>query len=828
MPRALLLLASALAFSGCAALSLLGYHALPNYPDDAATDTLALPGLEQPATIVFDAQGVPHVYAATLPDLARATGYAQGRARFFQMDMLRRLARGRTSELVGVQPLLSETTLDYDRTMRGWEIEARALADFARMPEEDALVLRAFAEGVNAAVQERTPVEYRLLGLSPQPWEPSDSLAIGLLNVWSVSHNWTQEATRLVLALSVGVERASLLYPHLPPPTGRTLAAKDAAAALPPGVAPEVAPLFPPRTPSHRRAGLQGWSPGEGALAGLGLDAATMGGASNAWVVDGSRSASGKPMLANDPHLTHLLPSIFVQLHLVGPGLDVIGATLPGLPYVITGHNQRVAWGVTSTVADAMDFVVEKEDPNRPGFLVHPGGECRLEQRTEVLRAREEGRFTEHPVTLRKSCNGPLFNDLHPHLLPPGAPLVAVRWRTRDLEKSIGALRAVNQATSVEDLGTRVAAMPSAYSTWTAADVDGHIGVFLSGEVPVRPNHLGTFAVPGWLEKYEWTAFARGRALPFGVDVPGGVIAHANNLMREPSGADGALTHVDAAPGWRHDRIRQLLDATPRHTPESFQRVFTDVHSLRAQAIAPHLVADLRAHQGLSPLARAALGLLAGWDYEARAELAAPAIFFLTWKNAIALAVDDELEPEGVRFFLAQRYSTNVADDWFQSATHPVWDDLATPEIEQRPPLVARAFEAAVEELAKTQGGDPAKWRWGALHRVRPMHAFGSRAALDGFNLDGFEAGGELDSVWKSHFDLGNARAPFKVVAGPAYRSVVDLADLGQAQWVIDTGSSGWPLSPHWGDQYEKWRRGELVPMQTTPRAVGRLSLVPK
>jgi penicillin G amidase len=827
MTRLFLALSAAFALSGCAALSLLGYHALPNYPDDAATDWVRLEGLGREATIVFDAQGVPHVYAASLEDLARATGYAQGRSRFFQMDMLRRLARGRTSELVGVQPLLSETTLDYDRTMRGWEIERRAMADFSRMPAEDAAVLRAFADGVNAAMRERTPVEYRLLALTPEPWEPTDSLAIGVLNVWSVSHNWTQEATRLVLALNVGVERASLIYPHLPPPTGRSLAAKEPRAQLPPAVVQEVIDLFPPRVPTHARRGLQLWSPGEGALAGLGLDAAAMGGASNAWVVDGTRTASGKPMVANDPHLTHLLPSIFVQLHLVAPGLDVIGATLPGLPYVITGHNQRVAWGVTSTVADAMDFVIEKEDPARPGLVLHPGGTCRLEERTEILRAREQGRLTEHRVTLRKSCNGPLFNDLHPHLLPPGAPLVAIRWRTAEVEKSIGALRAVNQAQSVDDLGDKVAAMPSAYSTWTAADVDGNVGVFLSGEVPVRPNHLGTFAVPGWVDKYEWTRFARGRALPFGVNVPGGVIAHANNLMRDPSSADGALTHVDAAPGWRHDRIRQLLEATPRHTPDSFRRVFSDVHSLRAAAIAPHLVADLKAAPGLSPRAGAALELLAGWDDEADAKRAAPAIFFLTWKNAIALAVDDEMSPEGVRFFLAQRYSTNVADDWFQRPDHPVWDDVATPQKETRPALVVRAFEAAVSELARTQGNDLSRWRWGALHQMRPMHAFGSRDALDGFNLEGFEAGGELDSVWKSHFDLGNARAPFKVVAGPAYRSVVDLANLSEGQWVIDTGTSGWPLSPHWGDQYQKWRRGELVPMQTSPSPVGRLVLKP-
>ena len=824
--RRLLPLLAPLALSGCAALSLLGYHALPNYPDDTDRDFRRLEGLQGEAEVTFDAWGVPHIRAQSLLDLARATGWAQGRARFFQMDLIRRLARGRTSELVGVQPLLSETTLDYDRTMRGWEIESRALADYPRMPAEEAELLRAFTEGVNAALQERTPVEYRLLGVEPEPWEPTDSLAVGLLNVWSVTHNWTQEATRLVLALSVGAERAELLYPNTPPPTGRTLPAKPAGAPLPAAVAPELAGVFPPRVPSHPRTNGRTWTPGHGALAGLGLDAVAMGGASNSWVVSGARTVSGKPMTANDPHLTHLLPSIFVQQHQVAPGLDVIGATLPGLPWVITGHNARVAWGVTSTVADAMDLVVEREDPARKGTVLHEGHDCRLEERTEVLRARVDGALQEFPVRLRRTCNGPVFNDLHPGLFEAGAPLVTVRWRVAHLETSLAALRDIGRATGVDDLRRRVQALPSAYSTWTAADVDGHIGVFLSGEVPVRPHHLGTFPVPGWVGKYEWQEFARGDALPWAMDPPDGVLAHGNNLMREPGAAGEVLTHVDAAPGWRHDRIRELLDATPKHTVESFQRIMSDVQSLRARATVPRLLEDLRG-AALSPLAQDARKVLAAWDFDARPEEAAPAIFFVTWKHAIALALDDELAPEGVRFFLAMRYSTNVADAWFQDPKHPVWDDLATPAAEERAGTVRRAFEAAVQELKEGQGGDVRRWRWGALHRARPMHAFGSQPALDAFNLPVHEAGGELDSVWKSHFDLGNAKAPFKVVAGPVYRQVVDLADLEHAHWVIETGASGWPLSPHWGDQYEEWRSGRLVPMETRPKVVGRMRLLP-
>ena len=191
---------------GCAASQLVIYAISPDHPDDAATETLRLSGLKGPVTVTFDAWGIPHIEASNLVDLGRANGFVQGRSRFFQMDMMRRLAKGKVSELVGDQPLLSETTVDYDRTMRGWLIEERARADLGKMSPEQAEVLKAFSEGVNEAVKLYLPLEYRLLGVDPMPWEPSDSLAVGLLNVWSVSHNWSQESTRLLLAMSVGLE----------------------------------------------------------------------------------------------------------------------------------------------------------------------------------------------------------------------------------------------------------------------------------------------------------------------------------------------------------------------------------------------------------------------------------------------------------------------------------------------------------------------------------------------------------------------------------------------------------------------------------------------
>jgi penicillin G amidase len=306
---------------GCAATSLLGYKIAPNYPDDSATESLQLPGLKGPVTVLFDAQGVPHVEAQNFTDLARASGFVQGRARFFQMDLMRRLARGRLSELIGEQPLAAATTVEYDKAMRGWRIEARATGSYAQLaPEQKALAV-AFSEGVNAAMAKWKPLEYRLVGVEPEPWRPEDCLAVGLLNVWSITHNYQQEATRLLLAMSVGLERMDAIYPSEPlAGGGRTIASVGPLLALPPNVPQELEGLFPMKLAQSDPA----------MIGRATVDVLTVAGASNSWAVSGDRTQSGKPMVANDPHLSHLLPGLLLQLHLKAPGLDVIGVTVPG------------------------------------------------------------------------------------------------------------------------------------------------------------------------------------------------------------------------------------------------------------------------------------------------------------------------------------------------------------------------------------------------------------------------------------------------------------------------------------------------------------------
>lgn len=785
--------------SGCAVGSLITYRIAPDYPRPGE-EPERLPGLESAARITFDELGVPHIEANSELDLLRAVGFAHGRDRFFEMDLIRRIARGRISELVGEQPLLSGTTVEFDRAMRGWELESRAREIASSMGADERARLEAYCAGVNAALERNLPLEYRLLRTRPAPWTPEDVWNVGVFNAWTVSHNWEQELTRLLLTLAGGIDRAERIYPAEPPERGRTLPGDGRRRTLPLAIAPELRSFLEelPRTGEKKDSGRSPAVPGSG-------------GSSNAWVVSGARSKSGLPVLASDPHLEHLLPSIAYQVHLKSPGIHVIGAAIPGLPWVVMGHNDTVAWGITSTVADTMDLVVERVDPSRPGRVLHEGGDCALTAREEALAIKDA---PPRKVLLRRTCNGPLLNDIYPELLPEGSPLVAVRWYASGVEQSLAAMAQVNRARSVSELHEAALAMTSPIQTFTAADVEGHIGSFVSGTVPVRTAHRGTFPVPGWSARYRWEQEADPRALAWGMDSKRGFYAHANNLMVDPRETEFPI-HLDAGPWFRFERIVQRLDAVPKHDVASFAAMQTDVKSLRAERLVPILVGDLEGAPLRDDRDREALELLRRWDFDAPPSSAAATIFFTTYREAVLAAMEDELRPAARRFFMSERYSNNVTDAWFEHLHNPVWDRLDTREVEDRRTVVRAAFFRAVDALAAKFGNRPMTWRWGRLHSFQPVHAFGDRVFLGGLmNLPASEAGGELESIWKAHFEMGHEHDPFKVMAGPVYRMVVDLADIAHARWVIDTGSSGWPGSPHYGDQYRLWRDGKLAPMR--------------
>lgn len=815
---------------------ILSYRILPSYPENG-NETIGLEGLVEPVTVHYDDFGIPHIEAQSASDLALAVGYVQGKYRFFQLDVLRRFGRGRISELVGRQPILGSDTVAFDLAMRGWGFDERADVDLSRVPSFDRQIIEAFAQGVNQALADYPPVEYGILTVTPDPWTPNDSLLVALVQSWSITHNWEQEAVRLSLALQLGLSMAEKIYPNEPLPGSATLDSDAPRNFLPPAVAPELISLFPTEPDIAKAKQHKSVADESVQIASLAALSELRPSASNAWVVSGDNSDNGLPILAGDMHLTHSLPSLLFLQHIKTPELDAIGVTMPGLPFLIGGHNGKVAWAATSAVADAVDLVIEKKDPKKPGFVLNDGKPCPLVDDKVVIKIRDGDELEEETFPLRRTCHGPLMNDMYPDYLPENAPLVAIQWQLPNVEASIGHLYRANAASNVDELRDRLMAIPAPVQNITAADTSGDIAFFSTGSVPLRDHHRGTFPFPGWHDRYDWSGWTAKEKMPFAKNPPGQMLVNTNNKVVDPYHHQ-PIFHVDSAPPYRFDRVVERLQQAEKYNFDNVGSIQNDVQLHRGKLVNQFLLSDLKPKEIDSSQTAAgeaqinsenedviedaiqwndqelkAIELLSNWDFQASTDSIATTIFFQVYHRAIQTALQEKLDLPAKQLFLKQRYSTNVVDLWFEQSQHPVWDDLTTDEIENRRDVIRSVFRLVIQNLVDDQGADPNQWQWGQFHYHHPKHLFGGQAVLDFFNLEKAPLGGGLDSVWKAHFNLGNEEDPFKVVAGPAYRQVIDLANLNEGKFSIDTGQSGWPSSPHYDDQYALWRDGKLAPM---------------
>ena len=807
---------AAMVQTGCTAMSYLGYRISPDYPPDE-TMKLNLEGLEGQVKVYLDHEGIPHIHAHSELDLMRVVGFMQARSRFFQMDTLRRYARGRLSELVGEQRVPLGTTVELDFSMRGWGFERKSKEEAASLDPEARKLMMAYVDGVNAALKLYPPVEYRLLDVEPEPWTIADTFAVAYIIAWGITHNWRQELSRVVIASYVGTKRASEIYPHTSWPGATAISAHGTEHVLPPAVVDEVKELFtehslPPENASLGQKDGHHINDGDSMAEGLWFGKSQLDWASNAWVVGGALSKSGLPLLSNDPHLPHMLPSIVFQQHLHCEGLDVIGATVPGLPLVLMGHNRHVAWGMTSAVADAADLYIEKLDEGDGNKVMGPDGAEPIFQDLLEVKVRDGSEYKTVKRLVRRTKRGSLINDLYPEVLPDWAPLISVHTGSMNAGKGILGLRKADRATTVEELRDAMMNMASPINSIMAADLNGTIAVFATGKIPLRTAFRGTFPVPAWKKEYAWNTMLTKKQMPMARGGSKDFFAHANSLMMDPKKSD-VLFQIDSAPSYRLDRISEMIREKNKHDYSTFASIQGDVFLERAKALVPLMLQDLHEMTQLSTMQANALQKLEKWDFRATVDSVATTVFFVTYRQCIIGAMQDEVGPRGVDYLLKQRYFTNAVDRWFPDKAHVVWDDRSTEQVEHRDFVVQKAFVRAVDWLASEYGQDTSKWTWGRLHDMHPMHTFGKKVSA--FSFDPVPAPGALDAVWKAHFDMGHPTTPYRANYGPVYRMIVDLADMEHGKWIVDTGSSGWPLSPHYHDQFQRWRNLGFVPMNS-------------
>ena len=772
--------------------------------------TVEVAGIDARVEIVRDREGVPHIFAGTPEDAYFGLGYVHAQDRLWQIEMNRRIGAGRLSELLGA------ATLDIDKFMRVLGVYRYAERTYAKLEPESQRILDSYAAGVNAFLETRSgplPPEFAVFGLlravrgegsvQPGPWRVADSLVWIKMMAWNLGGNWYGEIQRARMASKLPASRLAEFFPPYP---------DDA----PAGMAEMVAEM----AATYRELPLD-------RMAALAPALRTEGNGSNNWVLAGERTATGKPLLANDPHLGLEAPAIWYFAHLNAPGLNVIGATLPGVPAVILGRNDRIAWGFTNTGSDVQDLFIERITPGDPGSYDTPEGPRPFEVRTEVIEV-----SGEDPVefVVRSSRHGPIVSDVFADAAAavPEGHVLALAWTAlRDDDLTLQAGHKIATARNWNDFVTALGDFHAPQQNIVYADVYGNIGMFAPGLVPVRKNGnrvMGMMPVPGWDATYDWDGFIPYEDLPQVFNPPSGVIFTANNKIV----ADDYpyFLTFEWEPPYRARRIQQLLGERTKHSVESFKAMQSDVVSVMARDFLPLLLAP----EPASARARNARELLSAWDGTMAAEASEPLIFAAWFRELTRLVYADDLGALFDRSWgLRAPFMFNVLTAQTQ------WcDDLGTAGVETCEDLIVEALELALADLEERYGATPERWRWGDAHYALSSHRpFGRIPVLRRlFDIRLAAPGGEY-TVNRGGYRIKNDRAPFAEVHGPSLRAIYTLDDLERSLFMYSTGQSGNVLAANYDNLAERWRNGEYVPMMTARAAVeqgrsGTLALVPR
>jgi penicillin amidase len=712
-------------------VSALGVYWMAYRPLPQTSGTLRAP-LRAKATIARDALGVPHITAASINDVLFLQGYATAQDRLWQMDGLRRAAAGRLSEVLG------PATLEADREARRLRMDRIAEADAANLPPQDRAVLAAYMRGVNFFIESHRgnlPIEFSLLRYDSRPWTVKDSVLIGLYMYRLLTTSWQSELQKSAL-LSGDREKVEFLF--------------------------------------QTRAGGE-IQPG-----------------SNAWVLAGKRTANGRPLLANDPHLEYSMPGIWHAVHLKAPGLNVAGVALPGVPCVIVGHNDRIGWGVTNLQFDVQDLYIEKLD-TRTGRYVFGGAveQARLERELIPVRGAPPEEYAAWVTR-----HGPVFRD--------GGRYLALRWAAADGGFTFPLLD-LNRARNFQEFTAALARYPGPGQNFVYADVDGNIGYQATGRLPVRKTYDGTTPVDGSTGEFEWQGYVPFEQLPRSYNPPSGIIVTANQNPF-PDSYSYRVTGNFASP-YRSMQIYNLLVERNGWSAADMVRIQKDVYSAFHHFLARQVVAAYDRRGAANPAVAGAVEILRSWNGQMEsgvAPLIATLVYQHVRKAALPLGTDSiQMAPAAIERLFRERPKTWFAD----------YDQV----------LLA-AFLDAIEEGRRIQGRDVSKWDWGRYNQLLLSHPVGSKIPAAGKFVG-------------KYFDIGPVRQSGSTASvkqttrrlGPSMRMALDFADLDKSTLNLLAGESGQVLSEHYKDQWEAWYYGRTFPMQFNKvEAKSTLTVVPE
>jgi len=808
-------IAFALGLLGLGVVYYLVSRSLPEYDQDRVVT-----GVSAPVEIVRDAYAVPHILGQTDADVYFGLGYAHAQDRLWQMELARRAAQGRLAEVFGPR------AVKFDALMRSLELHPYAVAAVEAQSADVRAALASYAAGVNARIDivnkaalGRGAPEFFAFPAALAPWTAADSLAVMKMMAFRLSAAASSETRRARFLLKTSPEDVADLFPDYPD-GGVTALPKYAAlfdgaefAKLEPAKPDPVTALFgPPPTPE-------------------------LAGASNAWAVDGARSASGAPLLASDPHLWLSAPSVWYLTRLEFPDGGVIGATLPGIPAIIIGRNQKLAWGLTTANFDDQDIFIERLNPDNPQEYLTPDGWEPIETRETLIAVDGAPPVS---MTLRRTRHGPVppLEQFGLATITPAGYIPALAWTAlTSADQSLEAMMRLMRAGTLED--ARDAAALHVAPAQNVIVSDGKdVAMFVAGRAPLRKVGSGTrgrVPSPGWTGEHDWIGYVPANRLPSAMRPESGVVANANNRTTDAE-YPYHLTYDWDTP-YRIRRIEKQLGARRFHSAESFRALQNDAVSEMARSVLPLVANDLwwgaeGVAAGANPLRAEALERLADWNGE-MSEHAPEPLIFAAWMRALTTRLTaDELGP------LAEEYA-GMRPLFVERVFHDVdgasrWCDIdKTAQRETCAQVAALALDDALAELSKRYGGNLSAWRWGeahvAVHEHAPLGQIGWLGWL--VNLTQETSGGDFTVL--RGMTKGSGDNPYLNVHAAAFRAVYDFENLDNSVYIESTGQSGHPLSRHYDDLSETWALGGYIPMtmdmnDVRAGAIGVMRLIPR
>ena len=808
--------------------------------------TITVPGLTGSVEVVRDAHGIPQLYADSMADLLAAQGYVQAQERFYEMDVRRHITAGRLSEMFGPDTLETD---EFVRTL-GWRRVAEQ--ELPLLKPETRAALEEYAAGVNAYLDTHSTsqiaVEYTVLGLGgldyhPEPWTAVDSLSWLKAMAWDLKGNLEEEIERALMSQTHTPEQVAQLFPPYDFQAHQPIVGQGAVVD---GVFEQDATTGGTRNPERpaytaaQRDQLRDLQAMLGSLPhlmpGRGTGPAD-GWGSNSWVVDGAHSATGQPLLANDPHLGVSVPGIWMQMGLhcrtvsdTCP-LDVAGFTFSGVPGVVIGHNADIAWGFTNLGPDVTDLFLERVTADQ----WEQDGRLRpLVERTETIKVRGEDDVT---ITVRSTRHGPILSDLFdvygdlagkappdpsgtgPDPMPGTTSAISLAWTALTPSTTADAILGIDEATDWSSFREAVSSFAVPAQNLVYADRQGHIGYQAPGMIPIRKSgNDGTMPQAGWLSENDWTGeYVPFDGLPNVLDPKEGFITTANQAVIGPSYPYFLTGDWDQ--GYRSQRIRDLIEAG---TADGGTLSVADMAAIQLDTrnpVAPVLVPRLLAIDLPPGYDSAGQRLLRHWDFTQSADSAAAEYFNVLWRELLDLTFHDDM-PEDVWPTGGDR-SMAVVANLLDDPTSPWWDNQDTPDVETRDDILAQAMTRARDQVTKLDAVGVDGWAWGHLHRLDLHNSTLGESGIGPVewlvNRGGWEVGGGSAAVDATAW---NAYDGYAVDAAPSMRMIVSMADLDASRWVNLTGVSGHPFDEHYTDQTDLWVQGKTLPWAFTRDAV--------